>query len=369
MYPNFVNQARIEEVRRLRNSTTNEKKSKIISHYLKQSNQEIDDIPTHAYIETISTCNYACGSCPQGNPELKQDYVDNLESSPVMSFENFEAWGNEIVSAGIKSISLYNTNEPLLDPLLFKRLRLLETMELDDVILMSNASLMTKDKVQLILASCVSKMCFSVDAASPKTYDVVRPEANKKSREVGLNSNEQIASRYEIVRDKIRDFCTLSRQERPDILTRASFVVSKQNFHEIDKFISEFREFIDVIEFQYNHVADFNRTTIDNEFTKLSVEDCSAPSTTIFIRPDGSIYPCCTVYSYISQSGLGETLKLGSLSKSSYKTILESKKRLTIMSALKNGTPIDRCNECLQNNYCHKTYSENNKYQNFSPLI
>ena len=361
MYPNFVNSDRIAQIKRYQTRQNVDKN--IQSHYTKTG--EISKLakPVHAYIETISTCNYACPSCFQGNSEAKAHYLDLL-STNSMSLDSFKKYVRNLVAGGIRSIALYNTNEPFLDSLLEKRLQYLESYNLDDLILMSNGLLLNSSNTDLVLKSNITKMCFSIDAASSKTYTVVRPIANIKER-----SNPEDILRLEKVTNNIRAFIERANTERPDLLIRVSFVVTKDNVHEIDMFLDYWRRYADIVEFQYNHVADFSIGTIDNTFRRVEVEACHAPTTTILVRPDGTVYPCCTIYAHLPEPDLSGDLSLGNLNVISYQQILASEKRRKLINDLASKTPDSRCNKCLNSHYCHINYMDNDEFSSFAPVI
>ena len=354
MYPNFRNETRITEAQESRSISSNSK-NLLNSYYQKAKDNSADfenQLPVHAYVETVPVCNLACPSCPQGHPEDREDYLESLNGIKTMGMEDFKDWTKQLVDNGIKSISIYNTNEPLLDPLLFERLDYLRIFELNDIIFMSNATLLNSINTNKLLESPISKVCFSIDAATNATYNKVRP---LKSKTDSSYKSERLDKVYE----NISEFSKKARKIRPDILIRVSFVVGKDNYHEIKLFLERFKEIVDVIDFQYNHVADFNRNSaISTQFKKVSVESCSAPSSTIFLRPNGDLYPCCTVYSYIQQKDLGDNLLIGNLSNLTYAQVLNLDRRKVLLRQLEDEQPSQRCDSCMNNHYCHEDYFE-----------
>ena len=364
MYPNFRNKERVSQIKLARNDFINSKNP--LKKYYQKSKNNLSSIsevkPIHAYVETVPICNLACPSCPQGHAQDRENYLKTLNGIQIMSMNNFKKWTKQLVAEGIKSISIYNTNEPLLDPLLFERLEFLDTLGLNDIVFMSNATLLTLDKTDKLLSTTVSKICFSIDAASNATYDKVRPLRSK-------SASLQVSERFEKVYTNIEEFSKKARLIRPDILIRVSFVVGKDNYKEIDSFLERFKNIVDVIDFQYNHVADFNKDcAIDSSFKKIQVESCSAPTSTIFLRPNGDVFPCCTVYSYIEQDDLGNNLLIGNLSNSSYKEILAADKRRLLIEELASEHPSKRCENCMGNHYCQENYFEaENKF--FEPAL
>lgn len=362
MYPNYYNEQRIEQISNLRHKY--KPKEKIINHFKKKKSTNVVNNPSHAYIETLGTCNYACISCPQGYISQRSSYLANLDGPSVMPLSSFKDWVDQFIEKGIRSIALYCTNEPLLDPLIFDRLDYLSSKDLDDVLFMSNGFLMNSNNRDRILSSCVTKMCFSIDAATTSTYEVVRPLANSSAYPVSSET-----SRFDFVVGNIRNFMTSARTQRPDMLTRVSFVVSKDNHTEIDQFKSMWQDYSDVVEFQYNHNANFMSSTIDSNFSPVQVETCNAPNTTIFVRPDGTVYPCCAIYSFIQDNQFDSDLRIGNLNLSTYNSILSSVERLSLIDSLNKDSYGPRCDKCLKSNYCHQSFIADNKFNSFSPVI
>lgn len=362
MYPNYYNEQRIEQI--AAHGNRQKPNEDIINHYKKKKSENALNNPSHAYIETIATCNYACISCPQGYISQRTSYLANLAGRTVMPLSSFKDWVDQLIDQGVRSIALYNTNEPLLDPLIFERLDYLSSKDLDDVILMSNGFLLNSINIYRILSSCVTKMCFSIDSATSSTYEVVRPLANESSYR-----HLSDTSRFDFVVANIRRFMNYARIQRPDLLTRVSFVVSKDNYMEIDQFKSMWEDYADVVEFQYNHNANFMSDTIDTSFEPVKVDSCNAPNTTIFIKPDGTLYPCCTIYSYIDDNEFGADLRVGNLNSTSYEDILRSNERLSLIESLNQGSYGPRCDKCLNSNYCHQSYNDEKQFSSFSPVV
>ena len=125
-------------------------------------------------IETYNVCNLRCIMC--SHPNMTREKVQ-------MGMDLFKKIVDEAVASGVRGACLSNCNEPLLDPLLFERIKYAKSRGMQDVVCVSNGTLLTRDKVDKLLDSGLDSIYFSFDGATKDTYEKIRVGANfKKTR-------------------------------------------------------------------------------------------------------------------------------------------------------------------------------------------
>jgi MoaA/NifB/PqqE/SkfB family radical SAM enzyme len=119
-------------------------------------------------IETYNVCNLKCVMCP---------YPDMTREKKQMDMGLYEKIIDDAVSSGIRRVGLNFYSEPLLDPLIFKRVQYAKRKGLT-VEFYSNGSLLTGDKIESMLDSGLDTVIFSFDGATKSTYEKIRVGAN-----------------------------------------------------------------------------------------------------------------------------------------------------------------------------------------------
>jgi radical SAM protein with 4Fe4S-binding SPASM domain len=115
-------------------------------------------------LEGFNGCNARCVMCP---------YKIMTRPKEVMPMDLFRAVVSDCVSNGIRTFNLNFYNEPLLDPLLFDRIKYLKEKDVY-VKFYSNGSVMDEKKVDQLLTSGLDMIDFSVDGASREVYEKIR---------------------------------------------------------------------------------------------------------------------------------------------------------------------------------------------------
>lgn len=202
---------------------------KVMNHlsneiYAKNSIGEVYSFPEDITIHVSNRCNYKCIMCTEWRkPEttdLSATVLDNI--SPILPFVN----------------TVYITGgEPLLYKHLEKVFRLAATSKCD-VSMVTNGSLFTDKSIQMLFDHRLSKVKFSLDAATAKTY--------KKIRGGDLARIWTNISR--LVETKRRYNLSFPRVE-------IGFVAMRSNIHELSKFIVLAKSIgVDHIYVSYCHV-------------------------------------------------------------------------------------------------------------------
>ncbi|MFQ5862894.1 MAG: radical SAM protein, partial [Candidatus Brocadiales bacterium] len=125
-------------------------------------------IPKVFYIETTNHCNARCYMCPHDKMKREKGF---------MSWELFKKIIDECKTFEGKGLTFYlhKDGEPLLDPLLIRRVEYIKrNLKNSRVGMNSNAMLLNRKRAMEILNSPIDFMTFSVDGASKEQYEKIR---------------------------------------------------------------------------------------------------------------------------------------------------------------------------------------------------
>lgn len=125
-------------------------------------------VPNLIRIEPYNLCNGGCVMCPYGEMTRPKE---------IMSMDLYKKIVDDVKENGVKAISLSFFSEPFLDPHIFERIKYTKDAGML-VKIFSNASVMTKEKVNQLLDCPPDAMVISVDAVNPETYKKIRTGLN-----------------------------------------------------------------------------------------------------------------------------------------------------------------------------------------------
>jgi MoaA/NifB/PqqE/SkfB family radical SAM enzyme len=133
-------------------------------------------------IETYNVCNLRCIMCPY--PAMKREKV-------LMSLDLFKKIIDDAARSGIREIGLNFYNEPLIDRLLFERIKYAKAKGLK-VCFSSNGTLLTDEMIDSLLDSGLDLITFSFDGATREVYEQIRVGADfEKTRNNIINMIEK----------------------------------------------------------------------------------------------------------------------------------------------------------------------------------
>lgn len=284
--------------------------------------------PIHVDIELDNICNYACSFCPIGQPEseLGQYYQKKKE----ISVEKIKEILSELKKIGTNSVQLSLVNEPLANKHLFEVLRFASDLKFEDLYMVSNASLLTENKSIAILESGLTKIQFSLDGFSEKTYEMNRFTKVKKS---GM---------YNRVLKNILEFLNLKKKMKKNFpLVRVSFIELDENKHEFNDFKKFWEDKVDAI--HYQKLINYRKENKSSDFYDESMIRCNMPNFRLAIKSDGLVKPCCV--------GYGEKITIGDIYKNTISEIWNSEimKNLQKMHLEYKSFENKHCKECLKN--------------------
>lgn len=288
------------------------------------------DFPLQLDFEITNTCNLRCVMCPHGLPADQRD--EDYRKARKISFDEYKNIIDEGAQIGLKSVNLNGINEPFLNPEILEFIRYAKQQGILDIMLNTNATLVTEDKIDDILDSGLTRIMFSLDAMTPETYLKVRR-----------------SEKFEMVKNNVLNFINRKNERGLTIpVTRVSFVKTNFNVHEADDFLKFWEDKVDyiamqeLISYEKNHALN----QLKPEEGELSQQDfkCSQPFQRCFIASDGSVRPCCTIF--------GKEFNLGNAFETSIEDIWNSDTFIKLRDLHREGKwhedPI--CKRCVESN-------------------
>ncbi len=249
--------------------------------------------PSKISIESGNLCNLRCPLCPTGQQ-------DKSAQKGFISFDVFKKVTDEM-GKNLTLIRLYNWGEPLLNKDILRMIRYAKERGIDLKISTNLSMKMEDDQLRELLKSGLEKIYISCNGASPLTY-----------------IKYHVGGDFELVMDNMKRLVQ-KKKELPHCHTKLVwlFHVFKHNEHEIiearklaEKIgikikISRMRPDMGTEIFETTQKAlERDKAWIpDNPaYTVTSTKQqkrigCMLPWTETMINWDGSVLPCCAVYS------------------------------------------------------------------------
>lgn len=231
------------------------------------------DFPLCLEVESSYACNFRCPGCPR--------FAANVARGGDLSEDMLDKLFQECRKERLNSIFLDHGGEPLMNKKFPEIVAKAHDAGILDIMFSTNASLLTRELSAKIIANGVTKVNFSIDAASPETYAVTRPGGN-----------------YHKVVKNINDFLDeKAKGGKRYPRTRVSFIVQESNRHEVDKFSEMWAPKVNMIAFQKR--KDFFRILSKDHIEKPNVEfHCTQLFTMMMIDHLGNIHICNHDYNH-----------------------------------------------------------------------
>jgi len=259
-------------------------------------------------IETSIICNANCVTCPHKSIKRKIN----------MEFETVKKIIDNASKYPVKEIHPFNYGEPFIYPQFIELLRYVrKKMPKTKLIVYSNGAAMTEEQMTTVIKErLLDKINFSLDAASPKTYKLIR----------GLDYKKTV--------EKINYFIALKRKYGSNLDISVSFVLTSGNEKELKLFKKYWKGKARL------HIAlDDGRSgrAFINRFSKMP---CKSPFIRMFILTDGRVV-CC------EHDARGDMI-LGNINNNSLEEIWNSKeyRNLRMMHNSQNKKRVPLCKNC-----------------------
>ena len=284
--------------------------------------------PLYVMLEQTYRCNMRCVTCIQGYPHLRKKFSFNLNCMPWNLYE-------KIILEGEKnkcpSVSMHTNDEPLLVKDLENRIAFARQHGFMDIIMTTNGMLFTEEKIKSVIDAGVTRILFSIDAATEETYSKIRLGGDFKKV-------------LKVIK-KVKKYRNSRKSNLP--ILRASFVANQLNQHELGLFLDRFSSLVDYVDVQpFCTYYDVNLELIPENARHISeyVFRCNAPYRHIVVRGNGDVLPCCSFY--------GTELVMGNVYHNTIKQIFNSPAMKQLRRELKEGNYCNPpCHECSRSTY------------------
>ena len=227
-------------------------------------------IPERVMIENTNICNANCVFCPHKVMKRKVGVMDLALSKKIIS---------ECRQLNINYLTIYGFGEPLLDKYFFERVAYAKELGIPRVTTNTNAMYMDKKAVNNIFDSRIDEIYISFDAATEKTYQLIRPGLNFSTVENNIN--------YLLKEKKKRGIKT------PKIIL--SFVESQTNSKEVEAYLEKWQNKVDGISISiiHNWTGQIEAGITSNHGFR---DPCRLLWTDMVISWDGKVPLCCNDY-------------------------------------------------------------------------
>lgn len=278
------------------------------------------DFPARVQIETTSYCNAKCIMCahakmPRRNQHMEQSLYEKIISELAGRRDQ------------LKVLSLHFMGEPLMDPLIFDRIKLAKEAGIHEVQFNTNTQLLTPEKAHLLLASGLDAITFSVGGLEKESQEQRRIGTKSHIVEQNMDYCIDLIDAQPPGRKKIKKFIYTIKNSAHD---RAYEPIVKKYKNRVDGIV--------VIN-QNNWGGDSVNEEKNTHLTRHLIP-CPLIFTEMLINVNGKVNLCCIDYA--------DREIMGDAATSSLYDIWHGKKmqHYRLLHLRKNGGRIPMCKEC-----------------------
>ena len=296
------------------------------NEYAAAANLEvITDYPLQIDFELNASCNLRCPMCP-----ISAESPKGKGKNTWFSIDLYKQIVSDGVKRGLRAIKLNYVNEPLIRNDLFEFIRFAREAGVIDVYLSTNGMLMTPKVIRQLIEAGLTRIQISIDAHTEGVYNQIRPGG--KLQTVQKNVEKLMAIRNEL------------NSVTP--LVRVNFVRTELNEHQLNEFMSFWKDRVDMIgiqEYVKPPIASGKLISRTTEHKRVRGFRCSFPFKQLVITNEQNILPCCTFW--------GEHLKLAKCdTPESVSQAWNSDKIKQLRQIHKNGEywKVETCRQCVE---------------------
>ncbi|MBF0511538.1 MAG: SPASM domain-containing protein [Candidatus Omnitrophica bacterium] len=275
----------------------------------------VGDFPIHIDIENNTTCNLKCFMCFQAYSK----------PDPVMiDMKDFRQCIDEGVAKGLCSIKMQYRGEPLLDPLLEEKVKYAKDHGILEVMMNSNATLLTEARSRKLIKAGLDKIICSVDGCTKEVYESVR-----------------IGASFEKVLQNIKRLQEIKKEvgsQKP--IVRVQMVETPRNYFQKEEYLNFWQKIADQVATE--DMLDWSGSSDDA--TPLPEFACQQLWQRLVVLADGDVVPCCRAV----KAGREKLGVVGNIHKDSLENIWKGKLLETYRTLHKNGEShkIPMCTAC-----------------------
>ncbi len=229
--------------------------------------QHVTKFPLHLDIEVTSVCNLKCIMCFQTLNPPKPGFI---------KWDLFKKIIDEGSKKGLCSIKLNWRGEPLLHPKIVEMVGYAKKKGIIDVQFNTNGQLLDKRKVDGFIKIGIDRIILSIDGASKETYEKIRKGG----------SYPKLLKNVEYLIKRKKELSSV----KPFI--RVQMVVTKENRHEVDKFVKFWTPKVDEV-FTNPEIEYRNNKPATENVKVLGRKPCSQLWQRLAISYDGQVMMCC----------------------------------------------------------------------------
>ena len=146
-----------------------------------------------------------------------------------MTWSTYEKIILEAEKYDCPSLNPQGINEPLLDQDLENYIKFASNHGFIDIMMNTNATLLSEERCTRLLESGLTRLRFSLDAATKETYEKIR-----------------VGAKFESVIEKIEQFLEIKERGGYELpVVGVNLVKMKMNEHEIDQFVDMWKDKVD----------------------------------------------------------------------------------------------------------------------------
>lgn len=285
-------------------------------------------IPKRVTIETVFGCNANCIMCVINHSTERK--------KGIMPWELFTFIIEDLVNYKnkIEKLDLFGLGEPLLDPLIFQRIKYVKDKGFQNISISTNADLLNKEKQKSLLETGIDTILFSIDGTKKQTHESIRRGVafervveNCKSI-INLRDNGNYRTKF-IIRFIIQD---INKNELEDFKNFWKNILSKEKndmiiTYDMHSWGGQVLKKEDILK--------------GNSNPEIDKKPCHHFTDILYILADGTV-PIC------HEDALCAKYNFGNVKDSSPISVFNSAKRKEFLNLHNAGkkTELDLCREC-----------------------
>ena len=177
--------------------------------------------PKNLMVELTNMCNLRCIMCDNRKMKRKRGF---------MTLDTYMRVLKNAKEIGIEMVGLYTTGESLLHPQIFDFIRMAKKWGFKYVYLTTNGIPLNKEKIDKLIKSGLDSIKFSIDAATKKTYEKLRPPGN-----------------FDKLYENVKMLREMRDRKKSKLKIYSSFILTNENSRELKKFKEFWKDMIDEV--------------------------------------------------------------------------------------------------------------------------
>jgi len=213
------------------------------------NNQNYDPITIE--IDPSNSCNHSCPFCISGHLHLQKFKGTKLFNRTMLEKKIFKDLIEDLVKTDIKAINWTGGGEPTQNPFLGEAINFIKQNSKIEMGMFTNGTLIDRFNLFEIFVSCLKWVRISMDAGISTTYNDLRK----------TNKNNDFSK----VIKNIKKLIDTKKKFKSDILIGVGFVVTEDNYNEINDFARLFKNIdVDYCQFKPEIIQIERNKTIEN---------------------------------------------------------------------------------------------------------